>query len=69
LKGIGKNNVYTTYNGGMKLKAATYQIEATEVADAKLMKTDDILVRVTSTAICGSDLHLYQGNMPLLKDM
>jgi S-(hydroxymethyl)glutathione dehydrogenase/alcohol dehydrogenase len=44
----------------MKLKAATYQIEATEVADAKLMKTDDILVQVTSTAICGSDLHLYQ---------
>ncbi len=28
-------------------------------------KKDDIIVKITSTAICGSDLHLYQGNMPL----
>lgn len=53
------------------MKAVTYQgpntVAVTEVEDAKLEKKDDILVRITSTAICGSDLHLYQGNMPLPK--
>lgn len=51
------------------MRAVTYQgpnqVEVKEVADAKIEKADDILVRVTTTAICGSDLHLYQGNMPL----
>ncbi|WP_100334000.1 zinc-dependent alcohol dehydrogenase [Bacillus alkalisoli] len=51
------------------MKAVTYQgaqkIEVKEVQDAKLEKKDDIIVKITSTAICGSDLHLYQGNMPL----
>ncbi len=53
------------------LRAVTYQgpnhVEVTEVEDAKIEKKDDIIVRITSTAICGSDLHLYQGNMPLPK--
>ena len=30
---------------------------------------DDILLRVTSTAICGSDLHIYNGFFPQVKDM
>ncbi|MDQ0218001.1 glutathione-dependent formaldehyde dehydrogenase [Peribacillus cavernae] len=51
------------------MKAVTYQAPNTvvvkEVEDAKLVKKDDVIVRITSTAICGSDLHLYQGNMPL----
>jgi S-(hydroxymethyl)glutathione dehydrogenase / alcohol dehydrogenase len=51
------------------MKAVTYQgkysVAVKEVEDAKLEKKDDIIVRITSTAICGSDLHLYQGNMPL----
>lgn len=51
------------------MKAVTYQgvksIEVQEVQDAKLEKKDDIIVRITSTSICGSDLHLYQGNFPL----
>ncbi|MED1600003.1 zinc-dependent alcohol dehydrogenase [Alkalihalophilus marmarensis] len=53
------------------MKAVTYQgnhsVEVSEVPDAKLEKRDDVIVRITSTAICGSDLHLYQGNMPLPK--
>jgi S-(hydroxymethyl)glutathione dehydrogenase / alcohol dehydrogenase len=53
------------------MKAVTYQgnhhVEVKEVPDAKLEKKDDVIVRITSTAICGSDLHLYQGNMPLPK--
>ncbi|QOR66139.1 glutathione-dependent formaldehyde dehydrogenase [Cytobacillus suaedae] len=51
------------------MKAVTYQgkysVAVKEVEDAKLEKKDDIIVKITSTAICGSDLHLYQGNMPL----
>jgi S-(hydroxymethyl)glutathione dehydrogenase/alcohol dehydrogenase len=51
------------------MKAVTYQgpnnVKVKEVDDAKLEKKDDVIVKITSTAICGSDLHLYQGNMPL----
>jgi S-(hydroxymethyl)glutathione dehydrogenase/alcohol dehydrogenase len=47
------------------MKALTYQgkknVKVKEVENAKLEKKDDILVRVTSTAICGSDLHIYNG--------
>lgn len=51
------------------MRAVTYQgpnnVIVKEVPDARIEKKDDILVRITSTAICGSDLHLYQGNFPL----
>lgn len=51
------------------MKAVTYQgpnrVAVTNADDPKLEKKDDIIVKITSTAICGSDLHLYQGNMPL----
>jgi len=51
------------------MRAVTYQgpnqVKVAEVEDAKLEKKDDIVIKITSTAICGSDLHLYQGSMPL----
>ncbi|MCE3201214.1 zinc-dependent alcohol dehydrogenase [Paenibacillus sonchi] len=54
------------------MRAVTYQgkrkVEVKEVADAKLEKKDDIIVRVTSTAICGSDLHIYNGEVPGMHD-
>lgn len=31
------------------------------VDDPKLESNEDIILRVTSTAICGSDLHIYSG--------
>ncbi|WP_096201080.1 zinc-dependent alcohol dehydrogenase [Bacillus sp. FJAT-45350] len=50
------------------MKAVTYQgikdVKVKEVADPKIGKKDDILVRITSTAICGSDLHLVHGMIP-----
>jgi S-(hydroxymethyl)glutathione dehydrogenase/alcohol dehydrogenase len=53
------------------MRAVTYQgpnhVEVTNVEDAKIEKQDDIIVKITSTAICGSDLHLYQGNFPVPK--
>lgn len=49
------------------MKAVTYQgkksIRVKEVEDARLQKKDDIVVRVSSTAICGSDLHIYNGEI------
>lgn len=54
------------------MKALTYQgkraVRVKEVPDAKLEKKDDILIRVTSTAICGSDLHIYNGEVPGMYD-
>lgn len=47
------------------MKAIVYdglqKVDCREVADPKIEKSDDIIVKVTSTAICGSDLHLVHG--------
>ena len=37
------------------------------VPDPKLLNAQDAIVRVTSTAICGSDLHLYNGFVPSME--
>ena len=54
------------------MKALTYQgahdVRVQNVPDPVLQEADDILLRVTATAICGSDLHLYRGKVPGLKD-
>jgi S-(hydroxymethyl)glutathione dehydrogenase/alcohol dehydrogenase len=52
------------------VKAVTYQgikhVEVKEVQEPKLQKRDDIIIRLTSSAICGSDLHLIHGMIPNL---
>lgn len=54
------------------MKAVTYQgiknVHVKEVADPKIEKEDDAIIRVTSTAICGSDLHLFHGMIPNLHE-
>ncbi len=45
------------------------RVEVNEVADPKIEHPEDVILRVTSTAICGSDLHIYNGFFPQLKDM
>ena len=37
------------------------------VPDPKIQDPRDAIIRITSTAICGSDLHLYDGLMPTMK--
>ncbi|HZT90460.1 MAG TPA: zinc-dependent alcohol dehydrogenase [Gaiellaceae bacterium] len=37
------------------------------VPDPQILNERDAIVRVTSTAICGSDLHLYDGYVPTMK--
>ncbi|MPQ33932.1 glutathione-dependent formaldehyde dehydrogenase [Clostridium estertheticum] len=50
------------------MKAVTFQgirnVEVKKVEDPKIQKVDDIIVKITSTAICGSDLHLVHGMVP-----
>jgi threonine dehydrogenase-like Zn-dependent dehydrogenase len=38
-----------------------------EVPDPKILNSRDAIVKITSTAICGSDLHLYNGYVPTMK--
>lgn len=53
------------------MKAVTYQgildVEVKNVPDPVIQLPDDIIVRVTATSICGSDLHLYHGMIPSLE--
>ena len=37
------------------------EVAVREVEDARIEETTDVLMRVTSSAICGSDLHMYDG--------
>ena len=37
------------------------------VPDPKILNPRDAIIKVTSTAICGSDLHLYEGNIPTME--
>ncbi len=50
-----------TYHGSHDVRVDT-------VPDPILHEPDDILLKITATAICGSDLHLYRGKIPELKD-
>jgi threonine dehydrogenase-like Zn-dependent dehydrogenase len=42
-------------------------VRVEEVPDPRILNDRDAIVRVTSTAICGSDLHLYDGYVPEMK--
>ena len=47
------------------MKAVVYNgprdVSVNEVPDAKIERATDVLVKITSTNICGSDLHMYEG--------
>jgi threonine dehydrogenase-like Zn-dependent dehydrogenase len=42
------------------------QVKVVDVPDPKIINPHDAIVRVTLTAICGSDLHLYDGYVPTM---
>ncbi len=44
-----------------------HKMEVMEVPDPKILNSRDAIVRITSTAICGSDLHLYNGFVPTMQ--
>jgi hypothetical protein len=48
-----------------EVKAVVYEepfkVAVKDVEDPRIQHPNDVLVRVTSSAICGSDLHMYEG--------
>src|SRR6266571_6492966 len=38
-----------------------FQVAVEQVADPKIQHPNDVIVRITSSCICGSDLHMYEG--------
>ncbi|MFB6719444.1 alcohol dehydrogenase catalytic domain-containing protein [Kribbella sp. NPDC056345] len=59
-----------TEDGSGRVKALTWQgkrkIEYGEVPDPRIEEPTDAVIKVTSTGICGSDLHLYEVMSPFL---
>ena len=43
-------------------------VRVDEVQDPRIQEPTDAIVRITSTAICGSDLHLYSKLAPVMKE-
>lgn len=41
-----------------------HDVRVERVPDPEILNPSDAIIRVTSTAICGSDLHLYNGYIP-----
>lgn len=54
------------------MRALTYHgsndVRVDNMPDPTIQDDDDIILKVTATAICGSDLHLYRGKIPGTKD-
>ncbi|QYO63258.1 alcohol dehydrogenase catalytic domain-containing protein [Leptolyngbya sp. 7M] len=48
------------WHGAMDMRVET-------VPDPKLLNSRDAIVKITSTAICGSDIHIYDGFIPTMK--
>jgi threonine dehydrogenase-like Zn-dependent dehydrogenase len=44
-----------------------HDLRVEQVPEPKILNQRDAIVRITSTAICGSDLHLYNGLIPTMK--
>ncbi|HEY0063000.1 MAG TPA: zinc-dependent alcohol dehydrogenase [Telluria sp.] len=53
------------------MRALTYHgshdVKVDNVPDPILQDADDVILKVTATAICGSDLHMYRGKIPAMK--
>src|ERR1017187_9336949 len=53
------------------MKALVYHgakdVSVDSVPDAKIEKPTDVVVKITTTNICGSDLHMYEGRTNVKK--
>ena len=45
----------------------TGKVEVHNVDDPKILNPQDAIIKITRTAICGSDLHLYDGYIPSME--
>src|SRR6188472_1990400 len=59
------------YPGVSDMKALCWHgkgdVRIDRIADPRILDPRDAIVRITSTAICGSDLHLLDGYMPTME--
>ncbi len=44
------------------------QLTVTDVPEPKIINESDAIVRVTASAVCGSDLHLINGYLPMMRE-
>ena len=53
------------------MRAVTWQgrhkVQVDTVPDPEIVNPRDAIIKITSTAICGSDLHLYDGYIPTMR--
>ena len=53
------------------MKAVTWcgtrKVSVDNVPDPQILNPRDAIVKITSTCICGSDLHLYDGYIPTMR--
>jgi D-arabinose 1-dehydrogenase-like Zn-dependent alcohol dehydrogenase len=54
-------DVRTTCHGAKSLRLEN-------AADTALQQPDDMIIRVTAAAICGSDPHFHRGEIPGMED-
>jgi threonine dehydrogenase-like Zn-dependent dehydrogenase len=47
---------------------SAHEVKVDTVPDPVIQQPDDIIIQITATAICGSDLHLYRGKVPGMKE-
>jgi len=50
-----------------KLLGRQKKVKVEEVPDPKILNSRDAIIKITSTAICGSDLHLFNGFVPTME--
>src|SRR3954454_17162551 len=64
LTGCRATGARSTHRGDT-VRAVVYegprQVSVKDVPDARIEGPTDVLVRITTTNICGSDLHMYEG--------
>lgn len=44
-----------------------HDVRVMDVPDPKILNARDAIIKITTTAICGSDLHLYNGYIPTME--
>jgi threonine dehydrogenase-like Zn-dependent dehydrogenase len=67
----GRDGTLESNQGDASMKALCWHgkgdVRVDSVPDPKIEDAKDVIVKITSTAICGSDLHLFDGFMPAMK--
>src|ERR671928_405165 len=76
-RGRGTRAVHATGHpdateGAHAMKAVTWQgkrdVRVEDVPDPKIQEPTDAIIRITSSGLCGSDLHLYEVLTPFMRE-